>query len=872
MLYSVKSIIVLHESNTIVASCSDSSDFVLCINNNGELSTNKSIISTTSTEILLDGTNYFVHNINVACSSKTAKVSTDTLTLADRTFKMQCEIVDEDDSYAVLLANNKFYITDEYLKAFKDSNVNEYYADKVLLNQKRKELLLDLFSIKSFIGTYAGLINALKYFGYDDDVIIKEFWSYFDKSINDYILVSKNIQENVNDLAIGFTKTNMFNITYRANDVSGYYSDDNLPQLISIFDNDITALIKMHNMRIVLETYFLPAHAIIVEIVGEHINFSSISTSYYLHNAIVNYYSTEIESLFDIVTEAAHQTLHVVLHDIPNIAVLNTDTKVVQISKIATIDDVNDNQMTFYVDNIAYCKLMFNDNFRAFIKTAKILVTNSQNELVFECKVDSDDIIIGFLHDDSYIINVLATDMYNVTHLHNTKLTTYFDKHSFDVFTVKNEILLPTLADRHEFKSTKEAFEFFEFKSAYDTLINEKTTIKYSALQSIHAYDKFDTNDAVGISSYKTYNNNEYPILQDMLSNTAPYRYMQSVATNVDTFVVSKQEYLLANDVLKQFLNKGLLSFYFELVEGMHTYTVNINNVESQFTVNLANVNSNNITSIASAVVNKFYSDKLNELASLNDLQRFDIYVYNLIVDDIAKPVMLFVDSQLSDILDTTCNIEHEFVNVSSDMNAIQYVHAITPADSAIECIVNDVSYTMLASVNSHEDLVLAIKALSSNYEELANMQAIVADNSVIVAFDKSFILSHNSFGSIGCFIREHLVNDLVKLDAGSDIMQYSIVFAKINESVKCRPHDIKWLLYEDSGNSQNLVVESSNYFFSCILKNVGSYTLVLEYKDKNDDSYTTKTVTKNGVFLVNNKVNAIVDNNFIESTKYANI
>jgi hypothetical protein len=45
MLYSVKSIIVLHESNTIVASCSDSSDFVLCINNNGELSTNKSIIS-----------------------------------------------------------------------------------------------------------------------------------------------------------------------------------------------------------------------------------------------------------------------------------------------------------------------------------------------------------------------------------------------------------------------------------------------------------------------------------------------------------------------------------------------------------------------------------------------------------------------------------------------------------------------------------------------------------------------------------------------------------------------------------------------------------------------------------------------------------
>jgi cell division protein FtsA len=60
-----------------------------------------------------------------------------------------------------------------------------------------------LFSIKSFIGTYAGLINALKYFGYDDDVIIKEFWSYFDKSINDYILVSKNIQENVNDLAIG---------------------------------------------------------------------------------------------------------------------------------------------------------------------------------------------------------------------------------------------------------------------------------------------------------------------------------------------------------------------------------------------------------------------------------------------------------------------------------------------------------------------------------------------------------------------------------------------------------------------------------------------------------------------------------------------
>lgn len=870
MLFSVKSLIVLNESNSITASCSPNSDFNLCTNDNGLLRTQKTLISNSTTSIVLDSTQYYVHNINVACNSKEAKESIDDIIIDNVAFRAVCNIVDDEDKYAVLLSNNKFYITDEFLKAFKDSNVDEHYADKLLLNQKRKELLLDLFSIKSFIGTYAGLINALKYFGYDDDVIIKEFWSYFDKNLQDYVLVAKNIQEDVNTLNAGFIKTNMFNLTYRANDVSGYYNDNDLPELIDIFSNDIVALIKMHNMRIVLETYFLPAHAVIVEIVGEHINFSSTSTSYYLHNAIINYYSTEIEKLFDTEIEERHQFMQVVLHESQNTAVLTQEDNAVRLTKIATIDDFDDNQMTFYYDNFAYCKITFNSTFYEFIKSAKIIVTNSANENIFETVVDDNNIIIGFLHNDDYVVNVFAIDSYNVSHLHTIKLSTYFAKHDFDIFTTNNKLILPEFIEKHEFSSTKEAFEYFDFKDKYYAFIADKTKIQYKALTSLYAYDKFGQTDAVGIPSYKDYNDNQYPLLQDMVANTTPYRYMQSSADNVDSFIVSKAEYANAHQELRRFLNKGFLSFYFELSTGQNIMSVTINDSACQFTVDIPSLA--NINTVASIVVNKFYSDKLSNLATLHDLLNFDVYVYNLIDGENIKPIAMFVSKDAVDIFDTTCNIQHEFKQISVDTNAIQYAHVITAASGSLECIVNNTSYSIIASINNADDLLAAISALTNTYEDLRMMTAIKHNDSAVIAFNQSYVLKHQAFGTIGCFARQHTVNDLIKLEHGSDIMQYSIVFAKINEIEKCRPHDIKWSLYENSGNSENLIVTSNNYFFSHVLKQKGSYTLVLEYKDKNDITYATHTVTKHGTFLVTDKFESQFDSTFVESSKYANI
>ena len=81
----------------------------------------------------------------------------------------------EDDRLKVLLANLGASLESEDFMIFKSHDISEMHPDYQLLNQKRKELLLELNNIKPFVGTYKAILNAIDFFGYDK-ITLKEYW------------------------------------------------------------------------------------------------------------------------------------------------------------------------------------------------------------------------------------------------------------------------------------------------------------------------------------------------------------------------------------------------------------------------------------------------------------------------------------------------------------------------------------------------------------------------------------------------------------------------------------------------------------------------------------------------------------------------
>lgn len=91
----------------------------------------------------------------------------------------------EDERFKLALQNFAININEEELKIFRNSDVNEENPDFRILNQKRKEMLLEYHNIYPYMGTYKGLVNMINFFGFGD-TRLKEYWLNVDKSIEMY--------------------------------------------------------------------------------------------------------------------------------------------------------------------------------------------------------------------------------------------------------------------------------------------------------------------------------------------------------------------------------------------------------------------------------------------------------------------------------------------------------------------------------------------------------------------------------------------------------------------------------------------------------------------------------------------------------------
>jgi hypothetical protein len=143
----------------------------------------------------------------------------------------------EDIRFKVNLNNVGVQISDDTAKIFKESDIKDNAVDYNLLNKKRKEMLTNYREIYDYIGSYKGLINAINFFGYTD-LELYEYYRNVDKTSQLYKKLQKvwipdifdNSVEGWNEIDfiagkyqnhIKWTKTNLFNLTYKITDEDG---------------------------------------------------------------------------------------------------------------------------------------------------------------------------------------------------------------------------------------------------------------------------------------------------------------------------------------------------------------------------------------------------------------------------------------------------------------------------------------------------------------------------------------------------------------------------------------------------------------------------------------------------------------------------
>ncbi len=198
------------------------------------------------------------------------------------------ETVEEDERLKVLLENfgKKLDFDKEYI--FRESDIYEELPDYTLLNNKRKELLLEGDNIYPYIGSYKALVNIINFFGYYD-VNIKEYFLNVDKSSRNYgkylhLQIPRNstqrtmlrkaweiVPSNV------YKKTSLFGLFYDINKATDTYDSYGIPDVEDSFDfSPEEVLVKLFGLKELLKKDFLPLNARIYDITGEGIYFERI--------------------------------------------------------------------------------------------------------------------------------------------------------------------------------------------------------------------------------------------------------------------------------------------------------------------------------------------------------------------------------------------------------------------------------------------------------------------------------------------------------------------------------------------------------------------------------------------------------------------
>ena len=226
------------------------------------------------------------------------------------------EVVAEDERLKVLLSNFGATLSEGDFMLFKDHDISEMSPDYILLNRKRKELLLELHNIKPFVGTYKAVLNAIDFFGYDK-LTLKEYWLNIDSSIKNFgkLFAIPVPHSSVRGEAIRkklsfklpsntMKKTSKFSLVYRLNEPNGTFDEWDIPNVTETFDYTAEeVIIKLYGLKSKLQKEYLPLQAKIIDITAEGDYFDQRNLNIWHNQNPIGFFSEGHDVRFKVIPE-----------------------------------------------------------------------------------------------------------------------------------------------------------------------------------------------------------------------------------------------------------------------------------------------------------------------------------------------------------------------------------------------------------------------------------------------------------------------------------------------------------------------------------------------------------------------------------------
>lgn len=227
------------------------------------------------------------------------------------------EVVQEDERLKVLLQNFGASLSESDFMLFKDHDISEMSPDHILLNRKRKELLLELHNIKPFVGTYKAVLNAIDFFGYDK-LTLKEYWLNIDSSVKNFgklfavPVANSSVRGEGIRKKLAFKlpsntmkKTSKFSLVYRLNEVNGTFDEWDIPNVTEVFDyTPEEVLIKLYGLKSKLQKEYLPLQAKIIDITAEGDYFTQRNINVWNIQNSIDFFSEGHDVKFNVVPDS----------------------------------------------------------------------------------------------------------------------------------------------------------------------------------------------------------------------------------------------------------------------------------------------------------------------------------------------------------------------------------------------------------------------------------------------------------------------------------------------------------------------------------------------------------------------------------------
>lgn len=187
---------------------------------------------------------------------------------------VHAEFVGEDDRLVDLLSNIGEEIGEEEYRILRNTDLNNAGLDYSILNAKRKEFLLEAHNIKPYVGSYKGVINILKFFGYGD-LEIKEYWKNIKTGIGSYETIHSYEKHGQNIINGTLQKTAMFGLFYDVTVPVGWDETGTpIRKKNFTFSND-EIILKLFALQRYISNKGIGGTSKLVDIVGQHYFYST---------------------------------------------------------------------------------------------------------------------------------------------------------------------------------------------------------------------------------------------------------------------------------------------------------------------------------------------------------------------------------------------------------------------------------------------------------------------------------------------------------------------------------------------------------------------------------------------------------------------